>query len=214
MTSCHIPASDCHYCQRLADFRQNLQADDACKGWHNAPVDSAGSINARLLIIGMAPGLKSGNRTGIPFIGDRSGDLLYPCLIQAGFALGQYESHADTGPALHDCRISNILRCVPPQNRPTAAEIKNCRPFLLSEIGAMPHLQHILVLGGLAHNALLDCFDLRKKDHPFAHGAHYTLPNGIHLTSSYHCSQYNVNTRLLTPVMFSRILEDVKSSLK
>lgn len=209
MTSCHEPDHNCTDCERLTAYRQALrQAPETANG-HNAPVQSFGNLDARILIIGMAPGAKSGNRTGIPFIGDRSGDLLYPALIRAGLAQGQYESYADTGPSLIDCRITNILRCVPPENRPKADEIRQCRPYLQAEISKMKKLRHILVLGGLAHKGLLDCFDLSTKHHPFSHAAQFALSDQVTLTSSYHCSLYNVNTGRLTPVMFDRILSSI-----
>lgn len=211
MTTPDTPAPDCALCPRLTAFRTDNSA--AYPDFHNAPVPSFGPLDARLLVVGLAPGLKGANRTGRPFTGDAAGDLLYPSLTDAGFAEGVYDRRPDDGLRLRDCRITNAVRCVPPQNKVTGAEAASCRPFLISEIGAMRELKVLLALGRVAHEAVLRTFDLKLKDHAFAHGAVHDLPNGLRLADSFHCSRYNVNTGRLTPEMFAEVLASVRSLL-
>lgn len=207
----HEPSPDCRLCPRLVTFREANAA--AYPDFHNGPVPSFGDLTARLLIVGLAPGLKGANRTARPFTGDYAGDLLYPSLIDAGFARGVYDSRPDDGLELPDCRITNAVRCVPPANKPTGDEAKTCRPFLVAEIAAMPRLRAMLALGRIAHEAVIRTFGLRQKDYPFGHGAQHRLPNGMLLTDSYHCSRYNVNTNRLTPAMFAAVLQDLKDTM-
>jgi uracil-DNA glycosylase len=158
------------------------------------------------LIVGLAPGLRGANRTGRPFTGDFAGDLLYRTLLKSGFAAGRYDAHVEDGLRLRRARITNALRCVPPQNKPEAAEIAACRPFLLAELAAWPSVKAILALGAIAHNAVLAAMGLRRAAYPFAHGAVHALPDGIVLADSYHCSRLNTNTGRLTEAMFETVI--------
>lgn len=207
----HEPPADCRLCPRLAAFREDNR--EAFPDFHNDPVAAFGPIGGRMLVVGLAPGLKGANRTGRPFTGDYAGDLLYPSLTAAGFAEGDYAAHADDGLRLVDCRITNAVRCVPPKNKPTPAEAANCRPFLIAEIDAMPQLRALLALGRIAHEAVLRTFGLKLAGHPFVHGAIHELPNGLLLADSYHCSRYNVNTGRLTAGMFEAVLEGLRSRM-
>lgn len=203
------PGRDCPLCPRLAAFRAANRA--ARPDWHNAPVPSFGPLAARLLIVGLAPGLRGANRTGRPFTGDAAGDLLYGTLIEAGLAAGRYGRRGDDGLALVDCRVTNAARCVPPENRPTPAELAACRRFLAAEIAAMPALRAILALGAIAHGAVLAALGERPARIPFAHGARHPLPGGRLLVDSYHCSRQNTNTGRLTPAMFRAALEEARA---
>jgi uracil-DNA glycosylase len=204
------PGRDCPLCPRLADFREAARAKEPA--WFNAPVRSFGDAAARLLIVGLAPGLQGANRTGRPFTGDYAGDLLYATLLEYGFAEGRYQARPDDGLKLVDCRISNAVRCVPPQNKPLPAEIKTCRPFLAMTIEGMPRLRAIVALGRIAHDTLLKTFNLRAAAAPFAHGAVHQAGR-IKLFDSYHCSRYNTNTGVLTPDMFRKVFAAVKAEL-
>ncbi len=201
------PARDCALCPRLASFRSDNRAKHG--DWHNAPVPAFGDLDARLLIVGLAPGLRGANRTGRPFTGDYAGDLLYPTLLKFGLAEGSFAARPDDGLALLDCRVTNAVRCVPPENKPVGAEIAACRPFLAAEIAAMRRLEVILALGGIAHRAVLAALGLRQKHATFGHGAVHPLPGGRILADSYHCSRYNLNTGRLTPEMFETVIADV-----
>jgi uracil-DNA glycosylase len=203
------PTRDCPLCPRLAEFRAAQR--QAHPDWHNAPVPSFGAIGARLLIVGLAPGLKGANRTGRPFTGDFAGDLLYATLIKFGFATGTYEARRDDGLALIDCRISNAARCVPPENKPLPEEVATCRRFLVAEIAAMPRLAAILALGQISHGAVLAALQLKKSGYPFVHGAFHALPDGKLLADSYHCSRYNTNTGKLTGVMFESVFAGLRA---
>jgi uracil-DNA glycosylase family 4 len=194
----------------LAEFRAQARAKEPT--WHNAPVLSFGDIGARLLIVGLAPGLQGANRTGRPFTGDYAGDLLYATLLEYGFAEGNYQARPDDGLRLVDCRISNAVSCVPPQNKPLPAEINNCRPFLAASIAAMPNLRAIVPLGRIAHDTLLKTLKLRSAAAPFAHGAVHQAGR-FKLYDSYHCSRYNTNTGVLTPEMFRAVFARVKKEL-
>jgi len=198
------PALDCALCPRLVAFRD----DNAAKfsDWHNAPVASFGDADAALLIVGLAPGLRGANRTGRPFTGDWAGQLLYPTLLKFGLAAGPYDERPDDGLRMVNARITNAVRCVPPQNKPTGAEANACRPFLVSEIAGMKSLKGILALGGLAHNAVLTTLGEKRSAFKFAHGAVHVLRNGLWLADSYHCSRYNTNTRRLTTEMFEDVV--------
>jgi uracil-DNA glycosylase len=200
------PDRDCPRCPRLVAFREeNRQGHPE---WHNAPVPSFGALEARLLVVGLAPGRRGANATGRPFTGDWAGDLLYDTLVAKGAACGTYAERADDGLRLIDCRITNAVRCVPPANRPTPAEAKACRPFLIDEMAAMPRLKAILAVGGFAHDAVLVGRGLKKSLFPFAHGAHHRLPDGVTMVDSYHCSRLNTNTGRLTDAMFQHVVDD------
>ena len=206
------PGRDCPLCPRLVAFLQEHRA--AHPDWHNAPVPSFGPIGASLLVVGLAPGLKGANRTGRPFTGDYAGDLLYPTLIKHGFAKGTYGREPDDGLTLDDCRITNAVRCVPPQNKPVGAEANACRPFLVSEISAMKNLKIILSLGGLSHSAVLRTFGMKQSTAKFTHGAIHDLgPDKPALANSYHCSRYNTNTGRLTEEMFDRVFDSIRKAL-
>ena len=204
------PDRDCPLCPRLAEFRAQARSKEPT--WFNAPVPSFGEAGARLLIVGLAPGLQGANRTGRPFTGDYAGDLLYGTLLQYGFAQGQYQARPDDGLRLIDCRISNAVRCVPPQNKPLPTEINHCRPFLAATIEAMPRLRAIVALGRVAHDTVLKVLKLRSAAAPFAHGAVH-LAGHLKLYDSYHCSRYNTNTGVLTPEMFRAVFAQVKADL-
>jgi uracil-DNA glycosylase family 4 len=203
---------DCPLCPRLVAYRRDNDA--AHPDWFNAPVPSFGDANARLLIVGLAPGAQGANRTGRPFTGDYAGDLLYGTLIEFGFAKGIYGASPDDGLELKGAMITNAVRCVPPQNKPTPAEAKNCLGFLKSRLAGLPDLKAVLALGRIAHDAVLSALNVRKTAAPFAHGATHELPGGITLFDSYHCSRYNTNTRRLTPEMFHGVFRDIKIHLE
>ncbi len=205
------PSVDCPLCPRLVTFREANQA--AYPDFFNAPVPSFGPADARLLIVGLAPGLRGANRTGRPFTGDYAGDLLYATLVGHGFARGRYDKRPDDGLELIDCRITNAVRCVPPENKPVGAEVTACRPFLIRTMEQMPSLQVILVLGSLAHGATLAALGLRKSAYKFGHGAVHPLPDGRTLVGSYHCSRYNTNTGKLTVEMFESVFGIVRAEL-
>lgn len=194
------PSRDCALCPRLAAFREDNR--HKFPAWHNAPVDSFGSLDASLLVVGLAPGLRGANATGRPFTGDWAGDLLYGTMLAFGAAEGSYRERADDGLILKNCRVTNAVRCVPPANRPTPAEAKTCRPFLMKEMAAMPNLKAVLAIGGFAHDAVLTARGFKKSLHPFAHGAEHRLPCGPAMVDSYHCSRLNTNTGRLTEAMF------------
>ncbi len=175
--------------------------------WYNGAVPAFGSMDASLLVVGLAPGLRGANRSGRPFTGDYAGELLYPSLLKYGRARGTYGAESDDGFELVDCRITNAVRCVPPANKPTPQEQNTCRPFLIDEINAMPRLKSILVLGRIAHDAVMNTFGLKKSQYPFAHEATHRFNNKLSITDSYHCSRYNVNTGRLTAPMFHAALE-------
>lgn len=207
----HYVERDCGLCPRLADFR----ADNLKKfpDKFNAPVPSFGAENPSLLIVGLAPGLKGANFSGRPFTGDYAGDTLYAALLKFGFAEGQYKRAKDDGIRLTDCRITNAVRCVPPQNKPDGAEIKTCGSFLQREIADMPRLKLVIALGGIAHNSFLRILGLKQGAYKFGHGALHALPDGLRLLDSYHCSRYNVNTGRLTEAMFDDIFRKAKELL-
>jgi uracil-DNA glycosylase family 4 len=207
----HAPRVDCDLCPRLAAFRRENQA--AYPEFHNAPVESFGPISARLLVVGLAPGLKGANRTARPFTGDYAGDLLYPTLAAFGFAEGRYDARSDDGLLLRDCRITNVVRCVPPGNKPVGAELNACRPFLVAEFGAMTVLKVVLALGTVAHASVLRAYGLKASAHKFGHGADFELPRGRMLVDSYHCSRYNTNTGRLTTEMFHDVFGRVRDAL-
>jgi uracil-DNA glycosylase len=211
------PDRDCALCPRLVEFRRTNRA--AFAAWHNAPVRSFGALSARLLVVGLGPGLRGANRTGRPFTGDFAGDLLYATLIGHGFARGRFVAPRDDAPwagdalTLIDARVTNAMRCVPPQNKPLPAEIRSCRGFLTSEIAAMERLRVVVALGRVAHDAVLAAIGERPARYAFAHGANHALPGGRWLADSFHCSRYNTNTGKLTPAMFEAVFAAVRARL-
>jgi uracil-DNA glycosylase family 4 len=204
------PAQDCPLCPRLAAFRDKNRA--LYPDWHNAPVPSFGPSNARLLIVGLAPGLRGANRTGRPFTGDYAGDLLYRTLIDFGFARGDYRADPGDGLELVDCRITNAVRCVPPENKPEPGEVTACRRFLARELETGPP-EAVLALGQIAHGAVLGALGQRRAAFPFAHGAMHDL-GSLLLADSYHCSRYNTNTGKLTPAMFAAVFAQLRKRLE
>ena len=206
-----LPSRDCQLCPRLVTFREAQRAK--FPDWFNAPVPSFGPDSAELLIVGLAPGLRGANRTGRPFTGDYAGDLLYRSLQKFGFAAGDYAAHAQDGLVLRRARITNAVRCVPPQNRPEPAEIRACGRFLATEIARLPRLRAILALGAIAHNAALAVKGLRRAAYPFSHGAMHELPEGLVLADSYHCSRLNTNTGKLTVAMFEAVIAAIAARL-
>lgn len=205
------PPPDCARCPRLVRYREKNRAAEPA--WHNAPVPSFGPTSARLLVVGLAPGLKGANRTGRPFTGDYAGELLYSSLVRFGLARGRYGASPDDGLVLTDCRITNAVRCAPPENKPERPEILNCRPFLEAEIAAMPRLRAILALGRIAHDQTLAALGVRPKNAPFAHGALYDAGQGRIVAASYHCSRYNTQTGRLTPAMFRAVFAALRARL-
>jgi len=203
------PPSDCPLCPRLVAYRAANRA--SFPDWHNAPVPSFGPLDACLLIVGLAPGLRGANRTGRPFTGDFAGVLLYETLSRHGFAEGRYGAEADDGLSLVGCRIVNAVRCVPPANLPEPAEIRACNAFLKSEIAAMPKLRALLALGVVAHQAVLRAVGEKLSKFLFAHGAVHRL-GGLTLHDSYHVSRYNTNTGRLTPAMFDAVVTAIRAA--
>jgi uracil-DNA glycosylase len=198
-------------CPRLAEYRQANRT--AHPDWFNAPVPSFGSLDARLLIVGLAPGVRGANRTGRPFTGDFAGVLLYQTLLRFGLAQGEFAADPADGMILLDCRVTNAVRCVPPGNLPTPAEIGTCNRFLTDEIAAMPRLRGVLALGGTAHNAVLRAHGLRPARVPFRHGQLHDLPETRLLADSYHVSRLNTNTGRLTEAMFHAVVETLLTRL-
>src|ERR1700733_12049749 len=203
-------ARDCPRCPRLVAFRETWRAREP--SWHNAPVPSFGAVTARLLIVGLAPGLRGANRTGRPFTGDFAGDLLYGTLAQFGFSIGTFAARPDDGLELCDARITNAVRCVPPENKPTGEEIRQCRNFLKATIAEMPNLAAILALGRIAHDSTVAALGSRLAALPFGHGAVHEAP-AVRLFDSYHCSRYNTNTGVLTPAMFESVFTALRRYL-
>lgn len=206
------PDHDCGLCPRLVTYRNENRA--RFPDCHNGPVASFGDPGAALLIVGLAPGLKGANCTGRPFTGDVAGDLLYPTLLSFGLAKGTFAARADDGLELIDCRITNAVRCAPPQNKVTGPESATCRPFLINEISSMRNLKTILALGVVAHGAVLASFGEKKSHYPFAHAAAHALPGGLTLMDSYHCSRYNTNTGRLTTEMFNDVFKRLVGAIR
>jgi uracil-DNA glycosylase family 4 len=211
MSEATEPGRDCPLCPRLAAFRDDWRRKEP--GWHNAPVATFGNADARLLIVGLAPGLRGANRTGRPFTGDFAGDLLYRTMLDFGFAAGAYGASPDDGLVLVDAAIANAVRCVPPENKPTPAEIATCRRFLAATVATMPRLAAILALGRIAHDSTVAALGLKRSTAPFAHGAAHEVRPGLAFHDSYHCSRYNTNTGRLTEGMFRSVFEDIRGRL-
>ena len=207
------PKAGCRRCPRLAALRRKCRFD--FPAWHNAPVDSMGALDARILIIGLAPGLRGANRTGRPFTGDSAGGYLFDMLARFDLASGTYDADADDDITLHDIRITNAVRCLPPDNKPVASELANCRLFLRREIQAMPRLEIIFALGKQAHDAALHCLGEKLSARPFRHGGEHDLAHKgsrLRLISSYHCSRYNTQTGRLTNAMFADVIQQLVTS--
>ncbi len=205
-----MPGRDCPRCPRLVAFRQNWRKQEP--EWFNAPVDSFGLPDARLLIVGLAPGLRGANRTGRPFTGDYAGDLLYATLKEFGFARGDYRASVDDGLELIDCRITNAVRCVPPENKPTPIEIATCRDFLAATLEEMTKLRAVIALGRIAHETFISGQNVKRRDYSFAHGRAHAI-GSLTMFDSYHCSRYNTNTGVLTPAMFRDVFAQVRKLL-
>ncbi len=193
------PHRDCGICARLVAYRNKTR--QAHPDWFNGAVPSFGDDKGRMVIVGLAPGVSGANRTGRPFTGDYAGDLLYATLAEMGMVTGSYKATTDDGLRLVDCLITNAVRCVPPENKPTSEEINGCRPHLAARLSAMPNLSVIFALGRIAHESTLKALGAKLSAHPFSHGAVHKIDR-IHLVDSYHCSRYNTNTGRLTVEMF------------
>jgi len=204
------PGRNCPRCPRLVAFRKEWRTREP--SWFNAPVPSFGPIDARLLIVGLAPGLRGANRTGRPFTGDYAGDLLYATLKEFGFAHGEYAARPDDGLQLTDCRIANAVSCVPPENKPTPLEINTCRAFLAAAIHEMPRLAAIVALGRIAHESTIVALGEKRSRLPFSHGSAHQAGK-LTLFGSYHCSRYNTNTGRLTPEMFRAVFAKARGYL-
>jgi uracil-DNA glycosylase len=212
-----FPKSNCPLCPRLCRFREDNRIKYPT--FFNAPVPAFGELNAEFLVVGLAPGLQGANATGRPFTGDYAGDILYASLLINGFAKGSYTSPRGeqiTGDykdnlTLSNCRITNAVRCVPPENKPENDEIKQCNGFLKNEIAAMPNLKVILSLGLVSHSAVLRAFNLKPATAKFAHEAVHKL--GVTVINSYHCSRYNINTGRLSQAMFDAVIHKVRTYL-
>jgi uracil-DNA glycosylase family 4 len=206
------PARTCPLCPRLVAFREENRREHP--DWFNGAVPSFGPDTARLLIVGLAPGLRGANRTGRPFFGDYAGELLYRTLLNAGLARGRHDLAAPGELELVDCMISNAVRCVPPQNKPKPDEVARCRQFLVGRMAALPNLTSLLAIGRIAHDSILDALQAKRRDYPFAHGARHALASGLVLFDSYHCSRQNTNTGRLTTEMFETVVAAAAASLR
>lgn len=206
-----MPEADCRLCPRLAGYRDANRA--AHPEWFNGAVPSFGALESRLLVVGLAPGVRGANRTGRPFTGDFAGTLLYQTLLKFGFARGEYKADPQDGLTLQDCRVTNAVRCVPPANLPTPAEIGCCNPFLTQELAGMPNVRAVLALGGVAHKAVLRARGLKGSYCEFGHGKSHPLPGGLLLADSYHVSRLNTNTGRLTTPMFEAVVEGIQKHL-
>ena len=206
------PDKNCQNCKRLVDFRKDNQKK--FQSYYNAPVPSFGGLDAEILVVGLAPGLNGANQTGRPFTNDYAGDVLYPTLKKYGFAKGNYGKVADDGFELVNVRVTNSVRCVPPQNKVTGDEVKNCGKFLIDEIADMPNLKVVLTLGSVAHNAVLGVLGYKKADFKFGHGnIHLLNRHNVKMINSYHTSRYNINTGVLTYEMFENIVQNLRKIL-
>ena len=208
---CYEAPINCKKCLRLYNYRSTIMANNP--SWHNKPVKSFGSINSKILIVGLAPGKKGANRTGRPFTGDGAGETLYTTLIRHNLAKGKYCPNGFDNLEPVNCRISNVVRCVPPQNKPIASEFSNCSNFLKQEINAMENLELILALGRDSFYSIIKIFELKTTQYLFIHNKLNILPNKIKLISSFHCSRYNTNTKRLTKQMFDQVFIKIKNNI-
>ncbi len=201
---------DCRRCERLADFLDEVKARHP--DYHARPVAPFGASDARLLVVGLAPGMHGANATGRPFTGDHAGILLYQTLHRSGFSNRPDSTHADDGLELIDCRITNAVKCLPPQNKPTGGEVRNCNGFLRAELATLAPDSVVIALGGVAHKAVISALGLRQADFAFGHGAEHAL-DALTLIDSYHCSRYNTQTRRLTAPMFEAVFTRARTLL-
>ena len=201
----------CRKCPRLAAFLDAVKEKNP--EYHCKPVPPFGDSAARFLIVGLAPGIHGANRTGRPFTGDHAGILLYETLHSFGFSNQAEATAVDDGLELIDCRITNAVKCLPPDNKPVGAEINTCNAYLASELHLLPENSVILALGGIAHRAIIRAMSLRQADYPFCHAAEHGVASGLVLLDSYHCSRYNTNTRRLTDDMFRSVFARAKELL-
>lgn len=208
-------STDCRACPRLAGFLDQVRAEHP--HYHALPVSSFGETGSRFLIVGLAPGMHGANRTGRPFSGDYAGNLLYGSLHKFGFSSSgePLDTAGNANPALslRSCRITNAVRCLPPQNKPEPNEIRTCNAYVAEELALLPTGSAIMALGTIAHQAVLMALQLRKIEYAFGHGARHALPGGLMLFDSYHCSRYNTQTKRLTTAMFEKVIEDIASHL-
>jgi uracil-DNA glycosylase family 4 len=204
-------SENCRDCPRLASFLDAVRADHP--DYHARPVSAFGTEYPRLLIVGLAPGMHGANRSGRPFTGDFAGILLYQTLYKFGYASAPVSSDRRDGLELRDCRITNAVKCLPPQNKPQPDEIKRCNRFLAEELKSLRQGAVVLALGGIAHQAVLLAMGAKKSSHAFGHAAQHVLGGGLTLIDSYHCSRYNTQTRRLTVAMFERVFEDIAKLL-
>ena len=202
---------DCRQCPRLATFLDDIKS--RYPNYFSRPVPPFGDPHAHLLIVGLAPGLHGANASGRPFTGDYAGILLYETLHAYGFASHPESVSANDDLVLSDCRITNAVKCLPPQNKPVGAEINTCNAYLAAELHAVPARAVVLALGGIAHRAVIKAFGLRQADYKFAHSAEHQLNPTVLLLDSYHCSRYNTNTGRLTPAMFRKIFRRARALL-
>jgi len=202
---------DCRLCPRLAHFLEEVRQTHP--EYYARPVPSFGDTKASLLIVGLAPGMHGANRTGRPFTGDFAGKLLYSTLYQFGFSSDpeplNEAGHANAELVLRGCRVTNAVRCLPPQNKPEPAEVRQCNPYLADELAGLPSRAAVLALGSVAHTAILRALGLQPGIAKFSHGAHHALPNGFMLYDSYHCSRYNTQTRRLNEAMFHAVFSEI-----
>lgn len=202
----------CTRCERLAAHLAHMRT--LHPDYHNAPVPPFGDPAARLVVVGLAPGAHGANATGRPFTGDFAGILLYRTLFDAGFASAPVSTSAHDSLRLIDCRITNAVKCLPPANKPTTAEVDECNAYLRAELAGVRPGTVLLALGAIAHRAVLRAFGLKLRGHPFEHGRRHELPGGVWLLDSYHCSRYNTQTRRLTESMFRAVVEQAKALLR
>lgn len=214
VTKLKDPKRNCDICPRLKAFIDKQRVKEPT--WHNAPVDTwvsaKGEEDVKLLIIGLAPGMRGANRTGRPFTGDWAGDLLYSTLLKYGFANGTYGAEADDGMELNQSAITNAVRCVPPENKPVGAEINNCRPFLINTFKRFPNLKALVTLGKISHDSTVRALGGKLSATPFGHNLAQDV-GGYSIYSSYHCSRYNTNTGRLTESMFEDVFDSVKQAI-
>ncbi|WP_457664713.1 uracil-DNA glycosylase [Thiolapillus sp.] len=203
---------DCRACERLADFLQEVKA--GYPDYHCRPVAPFGDPQARLLVVGLAPGMHGANATGRPFTGDHAGILLYQTLYECGFASAPESLHSRDGLQLKNCRITNAVKCLPPRNKPVGSEVRECNRFLRQELQTLPSGSVVLALGGIAHRAVITAMGKRQVDFPFGHAAEYELGEGNKLLDSYHCSRYNTQTRRLTTEMFRQVFQRARQLLQ
>ena len=199
---------DCRYCKRLGSFLDEVKGDHP--DYFCRPVPPFGAKQPKLLIVGLAPGMHGANRTGRPFTGDYAGILLYETLHKYGFSNRPKSVAADDSLKLKQCRITNAVKCLPPANKPTGVEINTCNAYLAQELAGLRQGTVVLALGSIAHNAVLKALGLKLKDYPFGHGKFYSLPSGLVLATSYHCSRYNTQTRRLTEAMFHAVFRNIR----